>query len=66
MTSTVLGEPELQQIKLGKATLSIIFQVISQDIFHNPYPQTFSFGFDHKLGIFTSSSLIPEEERKSA
>jgi hypothetical protein len=63
MTSTVLGVRELQQIKLGETTLGIIFQIISQDIFQNSYPQTFSFVFDHKQGIFTSSSVIPEGER---
>ena len=66
MTSEVLGARELQQIKLGEMTLKINFQVTSQDIFHNSYPQTFSFVFDHKQGIFTSSSLIPEKERQTA
>jgi hypothetical protein len=43
ITSTLLGMHELQQIKLGEVMLSITLEIVSQDIFHNHYPQTFAF-----------------------
>ena len=61
IASDVLGVHELQQIKSGEMTLGIIFQIVANDIFHNPYNQIFPLVFDHRQRIFTRSSLVPEK-----
>jgi hypothetical protein len=62
ITSDVLGVRELQQIKSGEMTLGIIFQIVANDIYHNPYNQIFPLVFDRRQRIFTRSSLIPEKK----
>jgi general stress protein YciG len=61
IASPVLGVPELEKINRGEIILEIIFNIMSKDIFENPYAQIFPFQFDPTQGIFTHSSrLIPE------
>ena len=62
IASDVLGVRELQQIKSGEMTLGIIFEIVANDIFHNPYNQIFPLVFDHRQRIFMRSSLVPEKK----
>ncbi len=62
IASDVLGVRELQQIKSAEMTLGIIFEIVANDIFHNPYNQILPLVFDHRQRIFTRSSLVPEKK----
>ncbi len=61
-----IGAPNLhREIKSGEATLKIIFQIISKDMFGKNYPTpTIPFDFDRGKWVFEPSRLLqPEKEQ---
>jgi hypothetical protein len=63
VASVLLGEREVQQIRSGQMLMTVILQIVPQDIFHNPFDQKFPFVFDHKQNRLARSSLIPEQKK---
>jgi hypothetical protein len=65
LTSEVLGTKELADIRAGNLALAVTFQLVSQDIFHNPYDQTFPLIFDRQQGGFVRTGLVSEAKPRS-
>ncbi|HXQ42886.1 MAG TPA: hypothetical protein VN821_16585, partial [Candidatus Udaeobacter sp.] len=65
VTSGVLTEETIMPIRRGELSLFFALEIVSQDIFHNPYTQKFPFIFDHVKGKFVRNRVFTEEKKKS-
>jgi hypothetical protein len=61
-----IGAPDLRrEIKSEEATLTIIFQIISKDMFGKNYPTpNIPFDFDHRRWVFEPSRLLQAENEQ--